>query len=164
MRRSHRDLFAAGLRARGGRKSLRNFRRFIGVKTPPEILHFKNGPKETWAGMGRVPEITVWDGRRKKRIAGHWLGAFNPRGTRILLIKKKRGLPVKSKWRKLGRVVKTHYILTRGMERMGSFKRGKHWVHEHKDEGGKWPMAYVDQNGNVLYGRGTYRIGKWIRR
>jgi hypothetical protein len=49
------------------------------------------------------------------------------------------------------------------MENAGTFKIGKYWVHEHDDEGGKFPEVYKDGAGNFIYAPGTMRIDEWLR-
>jgi len=159
-RRSYRKF----LQLKGGRKVAGKFSQFNGIPVPTEIMELRgHGKKVPFAGMGKVPWIEVADGNRKRRVRGPWLGAFSGSGRNIWLFKR-RGMPKKSRWKYLGRVVKTVYEPTRDMERAGSPKAGTQWHHEHHDERGKWPKAFMDQNGNVRYARGTYRIGRWIRR
>lgn len=150
--------------SREGKEALRRFRAFTGVPYPPEILNIPAPGNKTMVGMGKAPEIVYHDGRKVVRRKGSWFGVFNAKGRRIVLLNRRKGIPKHPRKRYLGRMVETHYILPKGVEIAGSFKRGKYWIHEHKDEGGRWPKGFVDQNGNIWYAPGTYRIGRWIRR
>lgn len=162
--RKYQEAFRKATASREGKRALRKFQQFWGIPLPPEIEVVPGGSKlRVQAGMASVPQIVVHDGKRKRTIRGNWRGAFDGSGRRITLFKR-RGLPKRPRWRYLGRVVETHYVPSKSIERAGSFKKGTHWVHEHHDERGKWPRAFVDQAGNVRYARGTYRINKWIRR
>lgn len=127
----------------------------IADRRPARMPKYKRGDEKAY--MARVAAMGV----KTRMVPGRFTGAFNESGDRIMMFTR-RGLPRRSRWRKIGYVVETHYLPTKKLEAMGSFKAGKHWIHMHH-EGGKWPVAYRDQNGNIRYGKGTYRIkGGWI--
>jgi hypothetical protein len=161
----YRHMLHGVLRTRGGKAALAKFRKFWGIPYPTELLMLPGNLRKPLVGMGRTPEVVLADspGGRTRKLRGSWTGAFDPSGRQIFLLTKK-GLPKRPQWKFVGYAAETHYVPTKGMEMAGSFKRGKYWVHEHSDEGGSWPKVYRDQNGNFRYGRGTYHIGKWIRR
>ena len=151
---------------KGGSARLKDFRDFNGVPLPPEFTAF-NAPGRNLAltGMGKVPWIEVSNGGRKRRIKGPWHGGFTgPRKSRRIWLLKRAGLPKRSRWKYIGRVALSVYETSDDVSRAGSPKAWTQWRHEHNDERGKWPKAYMDQNGNVKYGRGTYGIKHWIRK
>ncbi len=117
-------------------------------------------------GLGRSPRIQIANGPKGKAtqcrtIRSPGFLASTPSGRRMFIIRRNApglGKPIKF----LGHVVITDYLPPRDLERAGSFKAGKHWVHEHHERGGKWPRIYQDKQGNFIYGPSTYRVGKWI--
>jgi hypothetical protein len=162
----YRDRLRGVLKTRRGRKAERRRRLFWGTPYPTEIAEFGgSGRRVPMAGMGRTTEVMIAPkrGARPRRIRGSWAGAFDSSG-RVIYLFTKRGLPPKPRWRFVGYAAETHYLPTAAIEKAGSHKRGKYWVHEHADEGGKWPKVFQDQWGNFRYGKGTYKIGKWIRK
>ncbi|NDQ57326.1 MAG: hypothetical protein GZ088_09675 [Acidipila sp.] len=155
-------------RTNEGRKALRRYSSFTGLPFPPEIIR---GPgKKILVGMGRSPEVQLADGDARsvhkiKRVKqSRKLAATDADGKRIYILNKSQRRDAGKKLRFAGYAPETHYVLTPGEEKAGTFKKGKYWIHSHSDEGGKWPKAYADQYGNLVYARGTYRVGKWIRR
>jgi hypothetical protein len=157
----------------GGRKALRRYRAMSGLPFPPEIkLVQMPGPKSkkiALAGIGKSPEVQLADGneyhvRKIKQIRGRGHVATDASGKRIYILRGKNSNATRPSYKFVGHAPETHYVLSPGEEKAGAFKRGKYWVHQHTDEGGRWPKVYVDQAGNFVYGRGTYSVGKWIRR
>lgn len=121
-------------------------------------------------GMGRSPYAFLADGsegknRGVKKLNGNFLPAATPDGKKIIILSG-RNLEEKSGRKKFaGYAPETHYIPTSEMERAGTHKRGKHWVHLHgKEENGKWPKVFVDAAGNLHYGKSTYRMDDWLYR
>ena len=156
-----------------GKAALKRYRAFTGLPYPPEIKVLEMpGPKaktQVLVGMGYSPEVQVADGpegqaQKVKKIKGKKLLATDASGRRMFVLSGQNSQAEKPELDFLGYAPETHYILTPGEEKAGTFKRGKYWVHEHLDEGGKWPKVYKDQAGNIVYGPGTFTVGKWIRR
>ena len=156
-----------------GRKALRRYRAMSGLPFPPEIkLIPMPGPKNkhvALAGVGKSPEVQIADGderhvRRVRKIKGRGHVATDALGKRIYILRGKNLNASKPRYKFVGHAPETHYVLSPGEEKAGAFKKGKYWVHSHLDEGGRWPKVFKDQAGNLVYGPGTYRVGKWIRR
>lgn len=157
-----------------GRKALKRYRSFTGLPFPPEIKLLQlPGPKnktKVLVGMGNSPEMQLADGDEKnvskvRRVKGKRFAATDADGKQIFVLSGRSGRAEEPRLKFVGYAPETHYVLTRGEENAGTFKKGKYWVHSHgSEEGGKWPRVYQDQFGNFHYGRGTYRVGKWIRR
>lgn len=134
---------------------------------------------EPWVGLGRSPGIVIANGPSAKKatktnlIRGSGELVTDAKGRKMIWLrnrrKKSNGKLIK---RFLGWVKKSIYIPYRDIEKAGSQKSKTEWHHEHNDDGGKWPKAYADQNGNIHYAQGTYRVaGKadesglgWIRK
>lgn len=121
-------------------------------------------------GMGRSPYAFLADGsegknRGVKKLNGNFLPAATPDGKQIIILSG-RNLEEKSGRKKFaGYAPETHYIPTSEMERAGTHKRGKHWVHLHgKEENGRWPKVFIDAAGNLHYGKSTYRMDDWLYR
>lgn len=158
-------------------KALSRYKKFWGLKAPVKV-HRIQGPATKkngyLVGMGNCPVVVLANAKKKgrgvtiRKIRESRVAATDPSGRRIFLLsrggKSKLGRAAKGKLKFIGWVPETHYIPTRGMERAGTFKKHAHWTHEHNDKGGRWPKAFVDDRGNVIYGRGTYRITDWIRK
>lgn len=144
------------------------FSRFWGVKTPPALNEMPDVPgiPKHLVSLGISPAVTVADGTKRNhsrvfRIVRRGTLAATPDGKRMFILTGKA--PKKKGTRYIGRISQTEYIPHAGIEKSGSFKKGRHWVHEMGEEGGEWPKAYQDDAKNILYARGSYRIGKWIR-
>jgi len=161
------------LQTKEGKTALSRYRAFTGLPFPTEIKILElPGPKtkvKVLVGMGKSPEVQLADGDEKtatrvKKLKGSRIAATDAQGKRIYILSGRKGQASKAKLKFVGYAPETHYVLTRDEENAGSFKKNKYWVHEHKDESGRWPKVYVDQFGNFVYGPGTYRVGKWIRR
>lgn len=153
-----------------GRKALSKYNEFIGFPVPVSVKKFKTPGKNKYLiGMGRSPVVLIADGPDKRsskkirKIKGRWTPAFDASGKRIVILKPRAGKNFGKGLKFIGWVPETHYIMTSKMEKAGSFKKGKYWVHEHDDDGGSWPKAYQDKEGNILYAKGTYHIDDWIR-
>jgi hypothetical protein len=177
LRRSMPESYRAKLRefekTAEGRKALRRYRAMSGLPFPPEIkVIAMPGPKNKklfLAGVGKSPEVQIADGderhvRRVRKIKGRGHVATDASGKRIYILRGKNLNASKPRYRFVGHAPETHYVLSPGEEKAGAFKKGKYWVHSHLDEGGRWPKVFKDQAGNLVYGPGTYRVGKWIRR
>jgi hypothetical protein len=177
MSKDYRDILSKAEASKVGKKALRKYRSFIGIPYPTEISLIADGKKGSkrkgklkfLVGMGYTPRVLIADGpkgkaKKVKQIKGRRQVACSPDGKKIYILKNKARGPVGKKLKFVGYVPETHYVLTRGQENAGSFKKGKYWVHEHSDEGGQWPKVYKDSSGNYVYGKGTYHVGKWIRR
>ena len=142
---------------------------FWRLKDVPSLKVLPGSDSMVLVGMGKSPAVNLADGPNKassKRIVRKRhsaLLATDPAGKRMFIIGR-RGLPKKPKLTFAGWVPKTEYIPSKDLERSGTPKKYKHWVHSHEDDHGKWPKVYKDQNGNYHYGRGTYRVTDWIRK
>jgi hypothetical protein len=156
----------------GEGKALKLYRRFWGLRRPPQVQKFEapgfSGGSTTLVGLGWVPELGIASrrGGHVRRIKGgrKWRLATDAGGRRLWVFRGRSMRARRPQLKFVGYVAETHYIPTGPEERAGSFKRGRHWVHKHHEGGGKWPKLYQDQAGNLWYGKGTYRVGKWIRR
>jgi len=166
-------LLNEALKLPGGKQALRRYRSFTGLPFPTEIKVIEvPGPrskKTVLVGMGKSPEVHLADGpkkgeSRKRKVRGTRYAATDASGKRIYILSGKNSKADKQNLRFVGYAPETHYVLTPGEEKAGTFKRGKYWVHSHFDEGGTPPKVFVDQAGNFVYGRGSYSVGKWIRR
>lgn len=164
-----RELYDQVMGMEEGRKALDKYIEFWGV--PPTRIHvFKiPGPSDkakVFVGMGHTGKggkIRTPDGR-VTRAKGVRFAATDPDGKRIFLFTGKDSDAPGSKLKKVGVAEETHYVPTRAMEKAGTFKKDKYWVHRHDDDGGEFPEVFRDQAGNYIYGEGTYRINDWIRR
>lgn len=151
-----------------GRKLLRNF---WGVKNAPTIKLVNGslpgvGKHSTLVGLGQSPAITIADGPKHRhtkivRRKHHGQLVTDAAGKRLFIL---NGKAPGGRLKFLGYVPTTEYLPYPGVESMGSFKRGKHWVHSHDDANGRWPKVYADSNGNYVYGKGSYKVGKWLYR
>lgn len=164
----YRKLFAEALKSRGGRAALARYRKFTGLPWPTEIIAVKTPGrgKRALVGMGRTPQVFLARSRKDKPKTYNKGGivACNASGRQIFVLTGRDSTSKSQKLRPVGYAAQTHYIPTRLEERAGTHKRGKRWVHNHNDEGGRWPKVYEDQAGNLIYGRGTYRVSDWIRK
>lgn len=170
MPRAYKKLLAK-LKGKGARKALDKYRKFWGIPYPTNIqaVKSKRGTGTRYlVGMGVSPAVSLANGPRGKatkvkRLRGKRVVATDAAGRKIYVLASLTK-PIGKNKRFVGYAPVTEYIPTRDMEAAGTFKKGRHWVHEHHDEGGKWPKVFKDSSGNFIYGRGTYRIGKWIRK
>jgi len=168
-RRSYAELMKRLSGNTQGRKALALYKRFWGIGLPPEIKMFGKGKTKVMVGLGRCPAITLADGpkgraRIKRRVSLGGTLACDPSGKKMVIY---GGEKFKRKFKRkglIGYVVSTEYIPTKAIEHAGSHKSGKHWVHRHDDDGGKFPKAYLDGSGNIVYSRGSYRVKDWIYR
>lgn len=172
-RKKYSALMQKVLRRKDGRRMLRKFTRFTGLPYPTEIKTVQlPGPKNrstVLSGMGRSPRALIADGPEGKNSGTKQLrGKFTPVATpdgKILLLSGRNSKDTKGKKKFAGYAPETHYVPTSEMERAGTFKRGKYWVHLHgKEENGRWPKVFVDSAGNIHYGKSTYRISDWLYR
>lgn len=170
-RRSFKTLLASALKRPQGRKALKRFKSFWGLKAPCSLRLTADG-KQTpvLVSLGRCPCLEIADAPegKHKRIRRVRMGGYlasNPQGTRLFVIRNlKRGLS-KGARKPLGFVAAAEYVPTTAMERAGTFKTGATWHHSFgKDEKGRWPRAWSDKNGNVIFGASTYRVaGRWLQ-
>lgn len=160
---------------RSMQKGARLYRRFWGVH--PKKLRIlgcigqpKRQQREVFVSLGRSPAVTVANGPKgratkitRRPIRGRLATSY--RGKRLcILTDLKRGLAPANTRKFLGWIPKTEYIPSAALEKAGSFKAGAHWQHMHHERGGKWPKAYRDGYGNIIYGPSSYTIGKWLER
>ena len=156
-------------RSKLGRLALNASERFWGIPYPPEIVMRKLGKdrkKVFRVCLGISPAVFVAKkrGGRARKIPGKRHLAFEPKTRRMMILNMDSRGPVGKNLTFLGYAPETHYIPTPAMERTGTFKRGKYWVHKHDDDGGKWPEVWADSSGNFIYGQGTYKVDRWLRR
>jgi hypothetical protein len=150
------------------------FKRFWGVRPTALTVRSLPGPKskvKIMVSLGKCPALTLANGpkgsatkEQRKRLSGCIL-ACDAAGKK-LFVKCSRSRRVRGKGKRfLGWASVVEYIPTRSIERSGSFKSGKHWVHSFSDDHGKWPKAQEESDGTIALVGGTYRIaGKWLRR
>jgi hypothetical protein len=150
------------------------FSRFWGVRPTAVTTRSLPGPKnkvKIMVSLGRCPALTLANGpkgratsQKRRRLSGCVL-ACDAAGKRLFVLNK-RSRRVRGKGKRfLGWASVVEYIPTRSIERSGSFKSGKHWVHSFSDDHGKWPKAQEERDGTIALVGGTYRIaGKWLRR
>ena len=168
MSKKYRHMLGEALSTKSGRAALKRYRKFTGLPWPTEIVVMETPGRgrRTLTGMGSTPVAVLADRRggkkRKRRFNG--LVACDSTGRRIEILRGRNSKAKKPRLRQVGFAAETHYVPTRLEERAGTFKRGRYWVHEHNDEGGRWPKVYEDQAGNLIYGKGTYKVTDWIRR
>jgi hypothetical protein len=169
----YREQLGRILKTKAGQKVLKKYRQLTGLPWPTEIVKLDvPGPKNkaiVLASIGKSPQVQLADGPTNrassvKKVRGRGWVATDSSGKRIFILSGKNSNAPKGKLKFAGWAPETHYVLSDAEENAGSFKRGKYWVHEHKDEGGKWPKVFKDQAGNFFYAPGTYRVGKWIRK
>jgi hypothetical protein len=153
-----------------GRKALARYRKFWGIPYPTDIRIIDlPGPKtktKFLVGMGRAGKggkIQKKDGGTT-RAKGAKIAAVDASGKQIFLLSGRNSTAPEQKLTEVGVAEETHYVPTGTMEKAGTFKKNKYWVHRHDDDGGRFPKVYKDQAGNYVYGRGTYSVTDWIRR
>lgn len=161
-------------RRKDGRQALRKYTQFTGLPYPTEIKVVQMpGPKKrsrVLVGMGRSPYAFIADGPQgkssgTKQLKGRFTPTATPDGKQIILLAGRNSTDGTGKKRFAGFAPETHYIPTSEMERAGTHKRGKHWVHLHgKEENGRWPKVFIDSAGNMHYGKSTYRMSDWLYR
>jgi len=163
-----------------GRAALRAYETFWELPYPPElkVMKLKDGKRKrnagrgkkegVWvtAGLGRSPVVLIAKkrGGRATKLYGNRKLALDPVSRRLLILNPKSRGPIGEDLEFVGYAPETHYVPTRKMELAGTFKKGKYWVHAHDDDGGVWPEVYKDSSGNFIYGKGTYRVDRWLRR
>ncbi len=157
-------------RSKRGRAALKAYELFWGLPFPPEIVIRKVKGKKRGrtplVSLGRSPMLllSAKRGARPKRVKWKRDLVYDPLTKRMMILNPRstgaRGLGLQL----IGYAPETHYVPTRDMERTGTFKRGKYWVHQHSDDGGRWPGVFLDTNGNLFYGKGTYKVDRWLRR
>lgn len=150
-------------------KAQRRFKRFWGVDVQ-DVLNFDDGRrgKKTLVGMGISPGVYLTDGpegraRKKWTVKGRRWVATDAGGRRIFILSRKGARKFGKKPRFVGYARETRYIPYGSVERAGSPKSNRVWVHSHgSDEKGKYPKVYKDAGGNYLYAPGTYKVTSWI--
>lgn len=171
--REYQELLAKAMKTKDGKKALKKYQQFWRLKYPTEIKVMNlPGPKNktvVLVGMGRSPNMLLADGpkgssQKKKKVKGRYTVATDPNGRRIMLLSGVNTSESKQVLRDVGFAPETHYIPTSRMEKAGTPKKGKYWVHKHDDDGGRWPRVKQDQAGNFIYDPGTYRVKAWIYR
>ncbi len=169
MPKAYRKVLDRVQRSAHGRTALKAYELFWGIPYPPEITIRKLGKdrkKTATVCLGISPAVFIAKkrGGKARKIAGKRRLAFDPRTRRLMIVNPSSRGPVGQDLKFLGYAPETHYVPTQSMERTGTFKRGKYWVHKHDDDGGKWPEVWMDSSGNYLYGKGTYKVDRWLRR
>jgi hypothetical protein len=169
MPKAYRKVLERVQRSAQGRSALKAYELFWGIPYPPEIDIRKLGKdrsRATRVCLGISPAVFIAKkrGGKARKIPGKRRLAFDPRSRRMMVLNMKSKGPVGKNLSFLGYAPETHYIPTPAMERTGTFKTGKYWVHKHDDDGGKWPEVWVDSSGNFIYGQGTYKVDRWLRR
>ena len=152
---------------RKGKTALARFRRFWGLKKPSslKILPQLSGMPKVLVGLGRSPAVSIADGpkgrsRRTVRKPHNGTLVTNASGSRMWILMPRAR---RQKRRFLGYAPKVEYVPHADIEKDGSHKRNKHWVHELGEKGGTWPKLFQDANGNYEFGPASYRITDWIR-
>jgi hypothetical protein len=169
MPKNYKKLLDEALKTKSGRAALRRYRKFTGLPWPTEIVVIDTPGgkgKRTLVGMGRSNGLVVADrrGGKGKRIKRGGIIACTSDGRQMMVLNGRSSRRGGSDLRPLGFVAQTEYVPTKAEEMAGTNKRDRIWVHRHDDDGGRWPKAYLDSAGNVVYGRGTYVVSDWIRR
>jgi hypothetical protein len=164
----YKRMLTEALRTKGGRAALARYRKFTGLPWPTEIIAVETPGrgKRTLVGMGMTPNLVLADrqGGKSRKVRQKGIVTCSPNGRQIFVLTGRDSKAKKPRIRQIGYVAETHYVPTRLEESAGTFKRGRYWVHKHDDAGGRYPKAYKDQAGNVIYGKGTYKVTDWIRR
>lgn len=170
---SYRKRIADLKRTAAGRAALKAYEKFWELPYPPQlqVRKLKNGAgrKEgLWitTGLGRSPVVLLAKkrGGKIRKLYGNRKLALDPVSRRLVILNPKSKGPIGENLKFVGYAPETHYVPTRKMELAGTFKKGKYWVHEHNDDGGEWPEVYKDSSGNFIYGNGTYKVDRWLRR
>lgn len=173
MPKAYRKALERVQRSPQGRAALRAYELFWGIPYPPEIAVREMGKKRGMKArvcLGVSPAVFIARkrGGKARKLPGKRRLAFDPVSRRLMILKPKSRGPVGKNLVFLGYAPETHYIPTPAMERTGTFKTGKYWVHKHDDDGGVWPEVYQDSSGNFIYGKGkgrsTYKVDRWLRR
>lgn len=153
-----------------GRKALARYRKFWGIPYPTDIriIEMPGPAKKTkfLVGMGKTGKggkIQKKDGGMTS-AKGVRYAATDASGKQIFLLTGRNSKSTSQDLTEVGVVEETHYVPTGTMEKAGTFKKNKYWVHRHDDDGGRFPKVYKDAAGNYIYGRGTYSVTDWIRR
>jgi hypothetical protein len=165
----YKQLLGLVTKSESGRKALSKYRKFWGIKYPP-LLEEVPGPKVTLVGAGMTTGVYLTDGTKKGgrewnvKFKGRRKIAFDPSGRKVFILSSGSQQNFGKNLRFVGHARESHYIPTRDMEKAGSFKKGKYWIHKHDDEGGRFPKVFKDSAGNFIYAPGTLRINEWMRR
>lgn len=162
------------------KKGRRRFKKFHAIKDARSLEKLQVGrlPKASGyrgilVGMGISPVLWLSDGSMRKaskkivQVKEPRYAMTDPAGRKIVLLamkKSKLGKAPSGKKQFIGWVPKTRYYPTKKMVKLGSNKANTIWTHDHNDDGGRWPKAFLDDRGNVIYGSGTYRVQDWIRK
>lgn len=156
---------------RVGKKGLKKFSRFWTIPLPPEIETDSSLRKNlVLVGAGRTPGVFLAScprevpGCKKKVIRGRKRVAFDVNGRKIFILANGSQKNIGKRKKFVGWATRTEYVPTKEIEAAGSDKANRHWVHDHEDEGGRWPKVFKDAAGNFIYAPGTLRINKWLRR
>jgi hypothetical protein len=155
-----------------GKKALHKYRQFWGIPHPTDIDEMEDGKSKNTVlvGAGRTTGVYLadtsnyedktktWNIKRAGRIA------FDVNGRRVFILSNGSQKNFGKDLKFVGYARETHYIPTGKMEKAGSFKKGKYWIHKADDDGGRFPRVYKDKAGNFIYAPGTLRINKWMER
>jgi hypothetical protein len=164
----YKHMLTQALHTKGGRAALKRYRKFTGLPWPTEIIAVETPGrgKRALVGMGMTPNVVLADRRGGKphKIRKKGIVACSSNGRQIYILTGRDSKARNPRLRHVGYAAETHYVPTKLEERAGTFKRGRYWVHKHDDAGGRWPKVFADQAGNIVYGRGTYKVTDWIRR
>jgi hypothetical protein len=166
MKRWHRRLRRTPM----GRMALEIHEKFWGVPYPVEIrvTKLKGGGRreKALAGLGDSPVAYLSETPRGKprKVKGKWSLVLDVDSGRLALMNPRRRKPMGRNMQFVGYAPRTDYVPTRALEKAGTFKAGRYWMHMHTDDGGRPPEVYLDDAGNLIYGSGTYSVDKWLRR
>jgi len=163
--------------SRAGQKAFDIHKLFWGVD-PQALIQVRTPGRRrnrVVASLGRSPAVHLSNrayerarGIRRRRIKhrGRLLVTASRRGRRLMILNVRKGIPAKPRLKFVGWAPVTEYIPSPDIERAGTFKKGKRWVHDHDHNRGKWPKVWKDQHGNYYYGKATYFIGDrgWLER
>lgn len=167
--KKYRDMLARATRGSQGKKALSRFRKFWGISTPPTVIA-EPGVKKNIVLTGLADTNGVYladapEGRETKKwvVRGKFMAATDAAGRRLFILRRKGLKKFGQKPKFVGYARETHYVPTGEIERAGSHKSNRHWVHQHgREEKGRWPKVFKDAGGNYLYAPGTYRVTQWI--
>jgi hypothetical protein len=158
------------LRLTETKKGQKKFKSFWGVPVNRVDLMRSPGKTKVLVSAGSTPGVYLSDCPRERagckqwKISGRRRIAFGTSGRRIYILARGSQKNFGKGLKFVGYAARSVYVPTKAIEKAGSFKKNRIWVHEHKDEGGRFPRVYQDRAGNFIYAPGTLRIGKWMRR
>lgn len=151
------------------RKGRGKYKQFWGVDPDHVNIIPAPGKMKVLVSAGTTPGVYLSDcprdgaGCKQWKVPGRRRIAFDTSGRRIYILAKGSQKNFGKGLKFVGYAHQSVYVPTKAMERAGSHKKNRIWIHRMGEEGGTWPKVYKDKAGNFIYARGTYRIGKWIR-